>query len=276
MHGTTRTVPRSEARGICRRRFILPALIAPALAATTISFRPVGDGGAIAIDQTRATLEKWVEARRLISREAQEWSLARETLDQRIELVGREIELLRGKITDVEASLAEADGKRAEAVAQGQGARDVAETLRKTVAALETRTRELLPKLPDPIRDRVEPLSERFPKSSEDSKASLSERFQNVAGVLNEVGKFDGEITLTTEVRPLGDGTRAEVVTFYLGLGQGYYVSGDGRSAGVGGASSDGWTWRSADESAPAVARAIAILENEVAAEFVRLPMRVE
>ena len=109
-----------------------------------------------------------------------------------------------------------------------------------------------------------------------DEKLSLSERFQNVLGILNEVNKFNREIAVTSEVRTLADGTSAEVTALYVGIGQGYYVSADGKVAGVGSAAPEGWVWTPANDAAARVAKAIAILKNEQPASFVPLPVRVE
>jgi hypothetical protein len=83
-------------------------------------------------------------------------------------------------------------------------------------------------------------------------------------------------MTVASEVRSLPDGTSAVVTALYVGLGHAYYVGVEGRIAGVGTPSPDGWVWRPANDAAPAIAEAIAILSNEKPAGFVRLPLRVE
>jgi hypothetical protein len=144
------------------------------------------------------------------------------------------------------------------------------------IAVLEVRTKGLLPRLPGPLRERVRPLSQRIPEHTDETKLSLSERFQNVVGILNEVDKFNREITVTSEVRTLGDGTAAEVTAIYLGIALGYYVTAKADAAGVGTASADGWVWSPANDAAARIAKAIAILKNEKVAEFVQLPLRIQ
>jgi hypothetical protein len=46
--------------------------------------------------------------------------------------------------------------------------------------------------------------------------------------------------------------------------------------AGIGTPSPEGWVWKPANEAARAIADAVAILENEKVAEFVRLPIRMD
>jgi hypothetical protein len=106
--------------------------------------------------------------------------------------------------------------------------------------------------------------------------ATVAERYQSVIGILNEVNKFNGEITVRSEMRALPDGTTAEVTAVYLGIGQGFYVTGGGKIAGVGLPTKEGWSWTPANEAALEIAKAVAILKDERVAEFVRLPVRIE
>lgn len=228
------------------------------------------------IEETRGVLEKWVDTRRVLSLEQRDWTLGREILNSRVEVLQREIDSLNARQRDVETSIADADKKRAELVADNDRLKQSSSALAAMVAGFESRTRDLLRRSPDPIRDRVKPLSQRIPEPGAETKLSLSERFQNVVGILNEVDKFARDITSTSEVRELGDGSASEVTAVYLGLGQGYYASANGLRAGVGTAGPDGWIWTAANDSAPSIGRVIAILKNESVAEFVALPMRIQ
>jgi FtsZ-binding cell division protein ZapB len=228
------------------------------------------------LDGTRAALEKWVEIRRLISREQRDWALGKEVLLDRIDLVKREIETLKTRIREAEESIAEADKKRSELVDENEHLKQASATLKATAATLETRTKALLVRLPDPIKERVKPLSQRIPEDPSETKLSLSERYMNVVGILNAANKFNREITVTSEVRTLGNGKTAEVTALYVGIGQAYYVSADKTAAGYGTVSGDGWIWTPANDAAEEVARAIAILKNEDVADFVLLPVRIQ
>jgi hypothetical protein len=253
----------------------LRALAAAAACALSLAAVPaVQESDSLRI--ARETLERWVETRRVISKERRDWAVGREMLNDRIELVQREIESLRGKIADAERSIAEADKSRQELVDESAALDETSAVLVEVIARLEERTRALLPRLPEPIRARVRPLSQQLPEDPQKTKQGLGDRFRNVVGILNEVNKFNREITVTSEVRALLDGTSAEVTALYVGIGQAYYVTADGKAAGIGSASSDGWTWTPANESAADVTRAIEIYEAEQPADFVRLPIRIE
>lgn len=250
-------------------RLLLPSL----MLITSVAAQAESD---VKIDTTRTTLEKWVETRQVIAKEKADWKLGREMLNDRIQIVQREITTLRERISEAERSVAEADKKRAELQRDNDALKQTATTLTTTVATLEGRTKDLLQRLPDPLRDRVKPLSQRLPDKPDETKLSLAERFQNVVGVLNEVNKFQREITLTSEVRSLPDGTATEVTTLYVGIGQGYYVSANQQHAGIGMPSATGWTWQPANNAAAAIHNAIAIAKGEQVAAFVPLPLRIQ
>jgi len=239
------------------------------------SYPLTAQGNAEAIDGARASVEKWVETRQLLSREKREWQVAKELLTDRAGLLRREAETLRTRIAEANDSIAEADRKRAALVAENEQRRATSDRLVALVRTFEDRTLKLIVRLPEVLKDRVRPLSQRIPEKPEESRLSLSERFQNVVGVLNEVNKFQREITVVSEVRTLPDGTTAEVSALYLGIGQGWYASNDGKVAGVGTAGPDGWSWQPANDAAPAVRAAIAILKNEQVAAFIGLPVQV-
>ncbi len=258
-----------------RRRLGVGASACLALGFAALALAARAQDGA-GLEDARATLEKYVETRRVLSDERRDWTLGREMLGERIELVEREIEAQRARIAQAEASIAEADTQRAGLVEENTRLRASSAGLEVTVIELEARTRELVQRLPEPIAERVKPLSQRLPADPGVTKLSLSERFQNVVGILNEVNKFNREITATSEVRALPDGTSAEVTTLYVGIGQAWYAGASGDVAGVGGSSGQGWTWTPASASAAEIRAAIAILKNEQVASFVKLPLHVK
>ena len=228
------------------------------------------------IEDTQTALEKWIETKRIISKEKHDFALSKEMLNERIELVRREIESLHGKIADAEKSIAEADKKRASLIQENEKLKEASASLGDTLVILEKNLKRFLRRLPDPIRQRIKPLTQRLPGDKEESKLSQAERFQNVVGILNEVDKFNREITAASEVRDLPDGSAVEVTAVYVGLGQAYYAGADGSVAGIGTVSGSQWVWKPENEAAPQIADVIAILKNEKAASFVRIPVEIQ
>ncbi len=234
------------------------------------------DNEPVAIDDTREALAKWVQTQQLISQEKKDLALSREMLNARIELVRHEIESLQEKIQKAEDSIAEADKKREEMMQQNEKLKASSASLVDTVATLESKTQNLLKRLPDPIRDRVKPLSQRLPQEDKETKLSVSERFQNVVGILNEVDKFNRDISVFSEIRTFNDGSSVEVTALYLGLGQGFYASANGSVAGIGTATDQGWVWKEDNLAASQISDVIAILKNEKVASFVQVPVEIQ
>ena len=113
----------------------------------------LAQSGAVNVDDARTALKKWVEIRRLLSQEKRDWALAKEVLNERIDLVQHELETQRNKIGETEASIAEADEKLAELLEENATLTEALSALENTVSTLETRTFNLLQRLPDPIRE---------------------------------------------------------------------------------------------------------------------------
>ena len=228
------------------------------------------------ITNTKAVLEKWVETRRIISQEKRDMMLAQEMLNERIALVQREIESLHGKIKEAQANIDQADKKRADMIEENEKLKTTSQFLTGVAVSLESSTKQLLERLPDAVSERVKPLSQRLPKDSAKTELSVSERFQNVVGILNEVDKFNREISVTSEVRTLSDNSSVEVAVIYFGIGRAYYTNAKGDIAGTGAAGDNDWVWKPENGIGLSITEAIAILKNEKAASFVQLPVEIK
>ncbi len=228
------------------------------------------------VDDARTALEEWVENRRLISQEKRDWALGRDLLEDRIDMVQGQIDAVREDIAEAEKEIAENDAESAELEAENAKYVEAADELTATVTELEARIKELVKRLPDPILDRIGLFLKQLPDDPETTEQGLGERYMYVVGILNEIDKFNGEITRTSEVRTLPDGRAIEVTALYAGIGQAWYANAEGTIGGTGTAKPEGWTWTAANESAADIAQAIRIHEGVDQAAFVRLPLRVE
>ncbi|HMN95820.1 MAG TPA: hypothetical protein PKC43_11945 [Phycisphaerales bacterium] len=267
------------------------------------------------LDGARSALERWVDVRRTISREQSEWKLRRESLDDRIDLLRAEIEKLVSATKELDLRVTEAKQGGESARVESEALKGLATRLHDAVVSLETRTLGLLPRLPLPVQEKVSILSGRIPRpvaaaagaeppapgaagasepQGSDAPAalagdpqaapepralvqqSLGERWQNVIGVLNEINRFNAEISRHVEIMPLPDGSSAEVTTVYAGLGCGFFITTGGGVAAVGSAGPQAWEWRVLDAAREPVAALIAVLANERPAMFVRVPVEID
>jgi hypothetical protein len=222
-----------------------PAAATPAPAAANPAPAPAGDDApGSSLDQARLTLGKWIETQQIISKERNDWAQGKEILQGRIELVGKEVSVLKERITQSESAVAESDKKKQELTAQNDALKTTAAQLNDAVAGMEGQIRK------------------------------LAERFQNVLGILNELNRANSEITVAYEIRTLADGTSSEVQVIYVGLAQAYYISPRGE-AGIGRPSEDGWKWAPAPEAAASILLALEIIQGKHSPSFVPVPIDI-
>jgi len=256
-------------------------VLAPALAALSIG-APQGAPAADATDavrqptleETRLTLAKWIETQQIIGKERNDWQQGKEILQGRIDLVGKEVGVLRERIRQSEEAVAQSDRKRDELLAQDAELKTLGEQLASAATVMEERVRSLLKQLPDPVKGRIAPLVERIPADPAATRVTPAERFQNVLGILNEVNKANSEISVAYEIRTLADGSSSEVQVIYLGLAQAYFLSPKGE-AGIGRPAEDGWKWEPAPGAARQIMLALEVIEGKHVPTFVPLPIKI-
>ncbi len=256
-------------------------VLAPALAALSIGV-PQGAPPAAAADgarqptleETRLTLAKWIETQQIIAKERNDWQQGKEILQGRIDLVGKEVGVLRERIRQSEEAVAQSDRKRDELVAQDTELKALGEQLANAATVMEEQVRALLKQLPDPVKGRIAPLVERIPADPAATRVTPAERFQNVLGILNEVNKANSEISVAYEIRTLADGSSSEVQVIYLGLAQAYFLSPKGE-AGIGRPTEDGWKWEPAPGAANQILLALEVIEGKHVPTFVPLPIKI-
>lgn len=250
-------------------RIILAALVVGSL------FVKPGTAQTDAATERAQALERWMEARLLLSKEREEWRVQRTILQDRIELLEREIAGIREKAEAAAAEMAKTDEQMQELTARRDGLKGAITNLAPALAAAESRVRALLACVPPAVAERLDPLSRRIPANPDTAKAGVGERFQNVVGILNELNKAAREILVVGEVRELPDGERAEVTTMYLGFAQALYSNEKGGLGGIGAPGPNGWTWEPHDARAADFAAIIGIYRNEKPAAYVSIPARL-
>lgn len=270
--------PRPAAAGFALRAarvFVAAGLAAAAAAIAVAADNPSATASPSAVDSGRAILARWVETQQMISTEKKDWQQGREILQARIELIKGEIAAVEEKLREQQSEGSETAHRKAELDHESAGLQDAGKALAGWATGLESGLNALQPRLPEPLQTKLGPLYGRMPKDPRNTTVSIAERFQNVVGILNEVNKFNGEITMVNEVRPIADGKPAEVRTIYVGLAQAYYLSAGGE-AGFGRPAADGWRWEPARDLAPAIGEAVEMLQNKAKPAFVRLPVKVQ
>jgi hypothetical protein len=228
------------------------------------------------LDETRLTLNKWIETQQIISKERNDWQQGKEILQGRIELVGKEVGVLKDRITQSELAVVESNKKRDELVAENDQLKAVTAQLSDAVTTMEDQVRKLAKLMPEPVNTKLLPLMQRMPADPTNTRVSTAERFQNVLGILNELNKANSEIAVSYEIRTLADGSSSEVQVFYVGLAQAYYISPRGL-AGIGRPTEDGWKWESASAATSSqITQALEIIQGKQTPSFVPLPITIK
>lgn len=260
-----------------------PRLLASVLIAGAVGFAStplVQDGGDAPsrIDAARAAQEQRAETIRLISEERAAWITGKAILEDSIELVDQEIEGLRSSIVESRTAFTDTQAKVAELEAESARLGASLADLGGTIGAAEARLKELLALLPEPITERVEGLTKRIPADPSDTKLQLRDRFATVVAIVNEIDKFNREVTVRSEIRraPVEGEAGVAVTTLYFGIGQAYCANADRTQAWVGTVGEAGWTWVAQDEHAAAIGQAIDVAEGAATAAFVSLPTKIK
>ncbi len=228
------------------------------------------------LDLTRASLEKWVETRQLVSRTRADWQADKELLEQSALLYERELKALEDSMAKVGGSNAQAEKEKAESESALKASNETLETARSFAADFEGKLAKLVPQLPEPLREILKPHLNRLPAPGAATKMAATERLQALVGVLNEIDKFNNAISIFNEKRKNPKQEEVAVQTVYVGLGAAYFVNDAGDFAGVGAPAASGWEWSTKPDLAPRVREIIRIYRSEEPARFVSLPAVVK
>jgi hypothetical protein len=236
---------------------------------------PTANKAAPTLDETRLTLSKWIETQQIISKERNDWQQGKEILQGRIELVGKEVGILKDRIKQSEAAVEESNKKRDELVAENDALKVSGAQLGEAVTLMEGQLRKLMKQMPEPVATKLAPLMQRMPTDPSNTRVTVAERFQNVLAVLSELNKANSELSISYEIRKFADGSSGEVQVIYLGLAQAYYISPRG-DAGIGRPGEDGWTWTPAPEAARSILSTLEIIQGKESPAFVPLPITIK
>jgi hypothetical protein len=242
-----------------------------ALLATSASFSAENT-----LNETRSTLDKWVETRQLISRTRSDWQSEKETLEQSIQLFERELKSVQAQMAALGTNSTQVEKERAQADASLKSSNESLDVAKRFVADFEGKITKFVPQLPTPLQDILKPSLARIPTNSASTKMLVTERVQVVVGILNELDKFNNAVTIFNEKRTNGKGEEVAVQSVYLGLGAGYFVNDAGDFAGVGSPGANGWEWTPKPDVASQIKEVIRIYRNEHPAAFVSLPVTLK
>lgn len=249
------------------RHWMLAAIAG--FAVTTGTQRTVAAEGSLG--ETRTAIEKWVEARQLVSKVRSDWRTDRETLEQSIQLYERELKGIEEQMAKVSTNNTQIDKERAEAESIKLASGAALERAREFGADFQPKVLAMVPKLPPPLQELLKPLLNRLPTDAS-TRMTAAERMQVLVGILGELDKFNNAVSVFNEKRKDSAGNEVSVETVYVGLGAAYFVNPSNDFAGTGTPGDSGWQWTPRPELAAAVRDVVRIYRNEQPARFIPLP----
>lgn len=244
-----------------------------ALSAVLLAGPALADG---TLNDTRSTLEKWVETRQLTSKTRADWETDKETLEQTIALYERELKSIDEQMSKVSTNNVQVAKEMAEAEALKQSSAEANEAARLFSIGFEQRIKRVAPGLPAPLQQIIAKDLARLPADPANTKMLAAERVQVCVSILNELDKFNNGVSLFSEKQKNSTGEEVAVETMYVGLGAAYFVNDAGDFAGVGAPGANGWDWAIKPEVAPAVRQAVKVYRSEHTPTFVKLPATIQ
>lgn len=228
-----------------------------------------------AMDQTRSTLEQWVQTRQLVSKTQSDWQADKESLEQTVALYERELQALAEQMAKVSTNNTQVAKEMDEALALQKTSNETLAGARKFATDFEGQVKQLAPQLPAPLQDILKPTLAKMPTDPATTKMLAAERLQVLVGALNELDKFNNSVNVFNEKRKDSQGNEVAVQSVYVGLGTAYFVNEAGDFAGTGAPGLKGWDWTINNSIAATVQSAVKIYRNERAAQFLALPATV-
>jgi len=228
------------------------------------------------LDNTRNTIQEWVDTEQLISLEKKQWREEKRSIEDILKILSAEKRELNQQVTLARETTTRADEERAALVAQLRSYQEISTLLETRLEDFERQISLIDAYLPEVLRKELSPKMARINFLSGGLTYSASERAQTVLNILSEIAKFDRKLTLTTATRTNADNEEIEVRVLYLGLSRAFYVD---RSATVGGygiPGEGGWQWQQDNDLSETIARSMDIHESRLSPDFVLLPMKVE
>lgn len=225
---------------------------------------------------TRTVVEKWVEARQLKAKLEADWQVEKEVISQSIDAYERELESTEAQISKVDTGQTQVVEEFEATTKEKESLTKYIDRLKEEVSRLEAKLTGLSKLLPLAVADRISPLLDRIPENPAETKLSISTRMQNLLGVINEVDKFNGSVSVVSELRKNQSGAEVQTQVIYIGLAQAYFVDPSGEFAGSGTPSDNGWQWSIKPELAEKIQNSIDIYKGSQPAAFVGLPIQLK
>lgn len=248
---------------------VLPAQNSPARTPEEVLDRAPANPGDVentqkTIELTREMIAKWVDTRNQITAAEADWKSEQRILQNQVELLERELAELEEEIEQAEEDTDAAAAQRQELAAQRDELQTSIDTIEGVIGKYEAELRAIVPYLPAPLTEELDTLISKLPNPDVDKRPpAIGERVVVVVTILNQIDKFNNQVTLKTQTYELDDGKRINVSVLYYGLAQAFFADESGVIGGLMRPAEGGWEWIEQNAIAPAVRSAVAEYKKE-------------
>ena len=212
-------------------------------------------------------IQQWLGLEQQADQLQYDWRRQKQVLEQRLQLLNAEKASIKKHLAQHSGRQSKAQQARADLAGQQnlleQNQTQLKATLQSTLASIQA----IAPRLP-------EPLAQHWQKTLMQSEAhkSNSEKLDRYLSLLKSLEEFQHKITRHQSLMTI-DGKEVLTDQIYLGLAQGWYVSRDGKLAGIGLAGEESWDWHSDHSLAEMLKEVLHSLDQPENAKI--LPIRV-
>ncbi|NWK54849.1 DUF3450 family protein [Verrucomicrobiaceae bacterium N1E253] len=221
----------------------------------------------------RELIHQWVQTEGLISEEKNTWQVERQRMQDLLGLFQKELALLDDEMNQAGKSAELVDASKQQLEKQISEYRAAQRTLDEYLARVLPRTRTLLKRLPEPLKNNLETDIELL--ESDEALGKPRETLKSILSVFAACGRFNRTITVTEETRVLASGKKMTVDVLYLGLARAFYAAEQGDTAGLGTPGKDGWQWQDQPALADSVRKAFAVYRKDSPPQLVELPIQL-
>lgn len=225
-------------------------------------------------DVLRALVRQLIDLQSEQVKENAAWQKQKSHLEALVFLHEKEAAALGKREAEAREAAEEAQAKRKETEQRIAAMDALLSQMRATIRDEASRLLSIFQKLPPLLKAPLSGSSARLRDVvKEDAKASVPERIRVLTAFAASLHSVLRSTHVGKRVFQLAGGTRREMDVLFLGGAQGYYVSPDGKRAGLLVRKAGEWSEVARDEIAGEVREAIAIVKKERPARLVRLPL---
>ena len=230
-------------------------------------------------EKLKDSVREWIETMREIQTAEDAWERDRILLEDQRSALESEIGDLTERVKEAKVGKEGADKESLDEISRRDALVAANDLLAVEVRKLETAMIGRLPALPRPLAEepRVKELMEQVRQdvtlTGKEAEAGLTKRLNNVLNLLTEAEKWQQTVHLRDELHVSDGGQKFNMKVIYFGLGAAYAVNGAGDFALVGAPGAEGWIFETRNDLADDIRQMVDVLNGDVDARFVELPI---